>query len=323
MLGQKSAGGVFESLKNRLGFSNDQSDYDGAYSDADYDDYDNYGDYGDYGDDYAEYSEYADGAYNANNVEENTGYITRTVSRGAHASSRSSSSYRSSFPRLVSIEDVRANAQIADRYSSNSDRYSSDSSASRWSSSTSTSSRGSYSGSYSGSGASPSYRSRSFGGAPRSLERAADYMRSTETSDLPPDDSYQTNTQESFFPVNTGAYDATDSSDAASSYDPYEVYSGFGAASHAPTRAVVVLQPKSYADAERISKTVKAGDAAVLVLRGISDSLAKRILDFSFGASSALGASVDCIADKIFVIANGSALSAEEIAKLRREGVLS
>ena len=48
--------------------------------------------------------------------------------------------------------------------------------------------------------------------------------------------------------------------------------------------------------------------------------LSKRILDFSFGVSSALDAKVDCIADKVFVITRGKELTDEERTKLRNQG---
>ena len=60
----------------------------------------------------------------------------------------------------------------------------------------------------------------------------------------------------------------------------------------------------------------------VLALKETPDALAKRVLDFSFGVSSALDASVDCIADKVFVIARGAALTEAERASLRSQGIL-
>jgi len=67
---------------------------------------------------------------------------------------------------------------------------------------------------------------------------------------------------------------------------------------------------------------VKAGDVVVLQLRNTPDSLAKRILDFSFGVSAALDASVECPTDKVFAIARGNALTDAEKANLRGRGVL-
>ena len=83
-----------------------------------------------------------------------------------------------------------------------------------------------------------------------------------------------------------------------------------------------MLKPATYGEVERIAKALKAGDVVVLALRNTPDALAKRILDFSFGVSSALDASVDCVADKVFVIARGSGLTETERASLRNQGVL-
>ena len=107
-----------------------------------------------------------------------------------------------------------------------------------------------------------------------------------------------------------------------SSFDPYEAYASGGAGKHEPTRSLTVLKPMSYGEVERIAKSLKAGDAVVLGLRNTPDSLSKRILDFSFGVASALDASVDCVADKVFVVARGAALTESEKASLRNQGVL-
>ena len=95
-----------------------------------------------------------------------------------------------------------------------------------------------------------------------------------------------------------------------------------GAVKHNPSRSVTVLKPASYAEVERIAKALKAGDVVVLALRNTPDNLSKRILDFSFGVSSALDASVDCVADKVFVISRGAALTDAERMSLRGQGVL-
>lgn len=106
------------------------------------------------------------------------------------------------------------------------------------------------------------------------------------------------------------------------SFDPYEAYSGAGAVAHAPSRSVVVLEPVQYAEVERVAKSLRAGDVVVLVLRNTQDQLAKRILDFSFGAASMVDARVDCIADKVFAISCGAALSDAERFELRSKGVM-
>mgnify|MGYP002233388120 CR=1 FL=1 len=105
-------------------------------------------------------------------------------------------------------------------------------------------------------------------------------------------------------------------------FDPFDAYAGAGAVKHNPSRSVTVLKPASYAEVERIAKALKAGDVVVLALRNTPDNLSKRILDFSFGVSSALDASVDCVADKVFVISRGAALTDVERMSLRGQGVL-
>ncbi|MDO4503188.1 MAG: cell division protein SepF [Coriobacteriia bacterium] len=109
---------------------------------------------------------------------------------------------------------------------------------------------------------------------------------------------------------------------AASSYDPYTAFTSASVASHKPTRSCVVMRPKVYGDAEKVAKTLRAGDVAVLCLAETPDTLVKRILDFSFGAAAALGASVDCVADKVFVVAVGPGLDDQERRGLQSQGVL-
>ncbi|MCI9129308.1 MAG: cell division protein SepF [Eggerthellaceae bacterium] len=87
-------------------------------------------------------------------------------------------------------------------------------------------------------------------------------------------------------------------------------------------RKLKVMHPSSYEDAADVTSTLKVGDVAVLVLKGVPDSLAHRMMDFSFGAASALDATVDCVADKTFVICRGDALSDAERANLMTQGIL-
>lgn len=106
------------------------------------------------------------------------------------------------------------------------------------------------------------------------------------------------------------------------SYDPYEVYSGTHAAGYNAVRGLKVIKPMSYAEVEGVARALKAGDAVVLGLGNTPDALSKRILDFSFGVASALDASVDAIASKVFLIAKGGELTEAERASLRNQGVL-
>ena len=107
-------------------------------------------------------------------------------------------------------------------------------------------------------------------------------------------------------------------------YDPYEAYSSSNpsAYSSATTRPLTVIKPVVYGDVERVARAVKSGDVVVLVMRNTPDDLSKRILDFSFGVSSALDANVECPGEKVFAIARGAALTEEEKARLRNQGAL-
>ena len=83
-----------------------------------------------------------------------------------------------------------------------------------------------------------------------------------------------------------------------------------------------VVRPTSYNDVERVSRALKAGDAVVLAMRATPDDLSKRVLDFSFGVASALDASVECPAPKVFAIARGIGLTDAEKRSLTSQGVL-
>lgn len=117
--------------------------------------------------------------------------------------------------------------------------------------------------------------------------------------------------------------------DASDAYDPYDAYEndGLGFAngtnqSFVPKRQLSVVAPMSYAEVEAIPRALKAGDVVVLVLTRTPDALSKRVLDFSFGAASALDASVDTLSNKVFSIARDHGLTPSERTELRNLGVL-
>lgn len=118
------------------------------------------------------------------------------------------------------------------------------------------------------------------------------------------------------------AASAAAASSQKAAFDPYATYQGAGASAYAPTRSVTVLKPVSYDEVERVSKSLRAGDAVVLCLGNTPDHLVKRILDFTFGAASMVDARVDCIADKVFAVARGQELTDAERTTLRNQGVL-
>ena len=247
-------------------------------------------------DDYDEFEEEVD-EYGESREEYGTGYDSyekESYHYDEYSTSRGGSYGGSGHPNLVSIEDVRANTQVPQSLSR-------DPLSARQSS---------YSSSNSGSSL-PRYQSLG-----RSVERASDYLRSTDGSDVR-EDAPRTEGVDSLFTTT-----ASNASSQSRSYDPYEAFEGAGTSSHNPTRSLSVMRPSSYGEVERIAKIIKAGDVVVLGLRTTPDQLAKRILDFSFGVSSALDASVDCIADKVFVIVRGCALTHDEKAALRDQGIL-
>lgn len=60
----------------------------------------------------------------------------------------------------------------------------------------------------------------------------------------------------------------------------------------------------------------------MLACAAAPDALMKRVLDFSFGAASALGAQVDVIAPRVFALNAGAALSDAEKEQLHEQGIL-
>ncbi|MDR3307364.1 MAG: cell division protein SepF [Coriobacteriales bacterium] len=87
-------------------------------------------------------------------------------------------------------------------------------------------------------------------------------------------------------------------------------------------RQVVVVTPATYADAEQVAVALKAGNAVAIVLNNPRPELAKRILDFAFGAASALDGQVDRLADRVFAITRDFALTQEEQELLRSRGII-
>lgn len=94
-----------------------------------------------------------------------------------------------------------------------------------------------------------------------------------------------------------------------------------GAASVAGSRTLQVIRPSTFEDAEAVTTALKAGDVAVLALSSVPEALMHRMLDFSFGAASALGAAVECVGPKTFVISRGDALSEAERLNLSTMGL--
>lgn len=302
----KSDRGMLDGIKSKLGFAEPDRGYDNSYAD----------DYGDeYGDGYGDYSEFDDyGPGYQDSIRDNGAEASRyepynsVTTRPSRASSRSTGVVP---PKLVSIDDVRARTQVPD--SLNRDPL-----PPRRVSTPSLPHRGERT-MVDSTLPDPAEHSHTTQPRRERSESLGSLFAPTDgvSADTLATSAAGTSTTRSTATATTGA-----SAASSRGFDPYEAYAGAGAVKHDPTRSLTVLKPASYAEVERIAKALKAGDAVVLALRNTPDNLAKRILDFSFGVSSALDASVDCVAEKVFVITRGQALSDAEKVNLRNQGVL-
>lgn len=86
-------------------------------------------------------------------------------------------------------------------------------------------------------------------------------------------------------------------------------------------RQLQVIRPQKYDDAEAVTNVLKSGDAAIIVFANTDRALMKRILDFSFGAASALDATVEHISSGVFAICRNVGLDDRERADLRAQGI--
>ena len=288
--------GMLDSIKSKLGFSDGGDYYDRGRKD--YDDYDS-GDYDDYDDDYEE-----DDAAPSSNYDS----VTTRPARGNHArTSVGSGGYRPA--KLVSIDDVCAHTTVPD--SLNRDPL-----PPRKVSSASFGNRTMVDPAFTAPANTPNARAAAAADQERSESLNA--LFSTTAAEAAESSAAPTAAK----PIEGAFTAAAKAASAASSFDPYKAYEGTATGTHSPTRSVTIVKPTSYGECEKVAKALKAGDAVVLALKETPDALAKRVLDFSFGVSSALDASVDCVADKVFVIARGAALSEAERASLRSQGIL-
>jgi len=106
------------------------------------------------------------------------------------------------------------------------------------------------------------------------------------------------------------------------SFDPHAAYAGEGETMHAPSRSLSVIRPAAYSEVEQVARYLRAGDMVVLNMKSTPADLAKRILDFSFGAASMIDARVECVGEKVFALSTGIALTDDERARLITQGVL-
>lgn len=300
---RSGAAGMLDGIKSKLGFADAGQGYDDGYYDRGYDDrsfQDEFGDerdaeeFGEYGPGYREDDVAADeGA--GSGYDRYAPVTTRPVRTGRSAARSAGGTP----PKLVSIDDVRARTQVPESLTRDPlppRRVSAPSSA--------------------------SYR------AERTMV-AADAPAPANTPNARAAAAQGRERSESLNALFTST-----TSDPASAASPAvsgtaaspAALSGAAAPASslrtAPARSITLLRPSAYGDMERVAPALKNGDAVVLALHATPEGLAKRVLDFSFGVSSALDATVDCVADKVFAITCGTALSEAEKAALRGQGVL-
>lgn len=108
------------------------------------------------------------------------------------------------------------------------------------------------------------------------------------------------------------------------SRDPYaNLGSDFLKIKGDPAGRMEVVCPTAYADIEKVANAAKAGKIVILNVQDTKASLAKRILDFSFGVASALNLNVGKAAERVFVISKSTdPLSDEDRVYLITQGVL-
>lgn len=296
----KSEGGLLDGIKSKLGFADPNQGYDDRYYDDEegFDDYGGFEDYGEYGPDYRE-GDLDPVDPPASRYEPHTSVSTRPA--------RSSARGGASSAKLVSIDDVRAHTQVPD--SLNRDPL--------------PPRRVTSSGSYRGERTMVDASQPVHASAPTARATAASSRERSESLNslftATTGDGSTASALDSLPPLTAGA-GATVATATASSLDSYAP--ARAASQPLAARPLLVLKPASYGEVERVAGALKAGNVVVLALRNTPDNLAKRILDFSFGVSSALDASVDCVAEKVFVITRGSALTDAERTNLRNQGVL-
>ncbi|MDR0308665.1 MAG: cell division protein SepF [Coriobacteriales bacterium] len=97
-----------------------------------------------------------------------------------------------------------------------------------------------------------------------------------------------------------------------------ESYRGRGVNIAAPRgkRQIVRMSPQNYGEIESVAPTLRNGDIVVLDLTAVRPELAKRLLDFSFGVTSAFEGNVDRHGDRVYVLTTRSPLTEVEKAQI-------
>jgi cell division inhibitor SepF len=101
-----------------------------------------------------------------------------------------------------------------------------------------------------------------------------------------------------------------------------------GAASVRPIPAPVqnakvhVVAPAKFADAQEIGDRFKNGQPVIVNLQSADRELGRRMIDFCSGVTYALGASMDKVADQVFLLTPSNVeVSAEEKRRLQERGL--
>ena len=90
-----------------------------------------------------------------------------------------------------------------------------------------------------------------------------------------------------------------------------------------PQLPAFILRPESYDDVETVVRRVRTKQPVALVFVGVRTEVAKRVLDFSYGFACGLGASVQEVGDRIFmVLPAGCEVKNSDLQKLRDDGYL-
>lgn len=263
---------MFGDIKSKLGFGR-KDDYEEYYDD--YEEYDEE-DYGEFG-----YDESYERPSSSSRYDPYSSVTTREVG--------SRSTGRSSMPRLVSIDDVRARTSVpslSDRDTVSSSRRA---------------------------GGSNSFRTMVDSSLPPQMTPEGTAAASAAASATHAARSEGLN---SLFEPTTPAPSPEERSSSSRSA------LGSATSRTTPSRTLKVIKPMAYNDAEAISTALKLGDAVVLCLTATPDALAKRILDFSFGVASALDANVESVGNKVFALTRINELSEGERSYLRSQGLV-
>lgn len=85
---------------------------------------------------------------------------------------------------------------------------------------------------------------------------------------------------------------------------------------------VHVVAPAKFADAQEIGDRFKNGQPVIVNLQGADRELGRRMIDFCSGVTYALGASMDKVADQVFLLTPSNVeVSPEEKRRLQERGL--